>query len=257
MGPAASLTLHAYDTFLNLDLEYRYIWRRKWSLIKCLYIWSRYGTFLEIILDVLRRVDMNLNLDPSTCTTLLKVLSIYSGSGFGIVEVILWFGPMRYMEGPKNTGIFEIMWLGGGCFSFLEPIFRDNSTLVEPSSPNISCDLDNSNNILFACFVSFVGETVIAGPALKSMRLLTSFYRDGILFYLVMLLSLVLVVVLRSDAPVNTHPLRVIHAILACQLVVHVRVVASEDESKSAATKTPIVFANFPMGSGRGVDSIV
>lgn len=32
--------------------KYQYIWKSKWGLIKCLYLWSRYGTFLNTTLDV-------------------------------------------------------------------------------------------------------------------------------------------------------------------------------------------------------------
>ncbi|KAF8169107.1 hypothetical protein K438DRAFT_1774360 [Mycena galopus ATCC 62051] len=72
-----------YDTLLNFSLEYCYIWKSNWGLIKCLYLWLRYGIFLDISLDVLS-MNARMNLDPSTCITLDKFITIYSGFGIGI-----------------------------------------------------------------------------------------------------------------------------------------------------------------------------
>jgi hypothetical protein len=47
------------------------------------------------------------------------------------------------------------------------------------------------------------------------------------------------------------------HSIMACHLVIHIRVVALENETNTGATKSPIVFANFPDESRRGVDTVV
>ncbi|KAJ6542767.1 hypothetical protein B0H19DRAFT_1171821 [Mycena capillaripes] len=64
----ACLTLLVGDTLLNFSREvcttflfrrnsnvhqHRHIWKSKWSLIKCLYLWSRYGTFLDTTLAAL------------------------------------------------------------------------------------------------------------------------------------------------------------------------------------------------------------
>ncbi|KAJ6476314.1 hypothetical protein C8R45DRAFT_1102571 [Mycena sanguinolenta] len=223
---AACLTLLTYDTFLNLALEYRHIWRSKWNLIKCLYLWSRYGTFLEIGVDVLMDVN-NVNLHPSACAALYKFITMYSGFGIAITEIIMMARTYAlYGKSKKVLGFFVIMWVSIGASSYLKEILAYQ-----------------------------------IGKAFKSPRLLTNFYRDGILFYVAMLLCLVLVVALQSDAPealkpIGHAPLRAIHSILACHLVVHIRVVASEDEN-STTIKTPIVFANFSVESGRRIDSAV
>ncbi|KAJ6476313.1 hypothetical protein C8R45DRAFT_1102570 [Mycena sanguinolenta] len=270
---AACLTLLTYDTFLNLSLEYRYIWRSKWGLINCLYLWSRYGTFLDTSLNLL--TEANVNLDPSTCSTLAKFISIYSGFGVAVTEIIMMVRTYALYGRSKRVVVFLVlMWLAIGAigtWSAFDSLKKSESTPVVQSLPDISCELyGSSNDILLLCFVSMLaGETVIvlltlwkalhtfywqADSAFKSPGLLINFYRDGVLFYLAMLL-----VVLQSDAPealksIGHTPLRVIHSILACHLVVHIRVVASEDEN-CTAIQTPIVFANFSVESGRRIDS--
>ncbi|KAJ7822449.1 hypothetical protein B0H13DRAFT_2126967 [Mycena leptocephala] len=82
------------------------------------------------------------------------------------------------------------------------------------------------------------------------------------MFYLVMLLIFITAVVLQIVAEpglksIGLMPLRVMHSILACHLVIHVRVVASEHETDTVATKTPIVFAQFPAESRHAVDTVI
>ncbi|KAJ7352683.1 hypothetical protein DFH08DRAFT_859621, partial [Mycena albidolilacea] len=284
----ACLALLTYDTFLNVDMEYRHIWKSKGSLIKCLYLWSRYATFLDVTLEALRRVDADVNLDPAKCTAISTFISVYSTFGIGITEIILMVRTYAlYGRSKKLLGFFLIMWLSIVGFCTWAAIKWSQSVIVD-LSPEISCDLYSSSNVLLACFIALLAaETVIVGltvwkaiqisrtlsavsrlvsskeisvcqpgvsAALKSQHLVTSFYRDGVLFYVVMLLILILVVVLRGVAPaalkpIGEAPLRVMHSILACHLVIHVRAVASEqeDEANAVAKQPPIIFARIRM----------
>jgi len=96
----------------------------------------------------------------------------------------------------------------------------------------------------------------------RSSDLVTSFYRDGILFYLVVLAIFIIDVVLQIIAPaslklITDTPLRVAHSISACHLVIHVRAMAAEEETGTNSAKSSLVFANFPVASRHGVDTIV
>ncbi|KAJ6562806.1 hypothetical protein DFH09DRAFT_1159664 [Mycena vulgaris] len=62
---ASFLTMLAYDTILNIDQEYRHIWKSRWSVVKVLYLWTRYSTFIDTIVAVQERLDFHR--DPSTC----------------------------------------------------------------------------------------------------------------------------------------------------------------------------------------------
>ncbi|KAF7373291.1 hypothetical protein MSAN_00538100 [Mycena sanguinolenta] len=251
---AACLTLLTYDTFLNLALEHRYIWESKWGLIKCLYLWSRYGTFLEISLDLL--TEQNENLDPATCSTLAEFIAIYSG----LVMVRTY---ALYGRSKKVLVFFVLMWLSIGAIGTWAVVnVKESESTQDINHMMLHFSLSNVVIVLLTLWKALHTFHRPAESSLKPSRLPTNFYREGILFYLVMLLCLILVVVLQSDAPealksIGHAPLRVIHLILACQLVVHIRVVASEDETNSAAIITPIVFANFTREKGRELNSIV
>jgi len=275
----ACLALLTYDTLLNVSLEYRHIWKSKWGFIKCLYLWSRYGTFLDTTVAVLSRLDMNIG--PSSCNTFSKFNTIFAGFGIGITEIILMTRTYALYGRPKKLlAFFMILWLsiGGVCTWAVINLTSSNPA----PSPFISCALDTSSNVLLVsnvglvCYISLLaGETVIvlltfwkglrtfqlAGSASRSSHLVVSFYLDGIMFYLIMLLIFVVVVVLQNTAPqmlrsIGVTPLRVMHSILACHLVIHVRVVASQSDTNTSI-KSAIVFANLPADSRRGVDTVV
>jgi hypothetical protein len=276
----ACLVLLTYDTLLKMDLEYRYIWKSKWSFIKGLYLWSRYATFLDTAVAVLTRLDTNI--DPSTCNTFSKFNTIFAGFGIGITEIILMTRTYAlYGRSKKLLAFFMVLWLsvGGVC---TWAVLSLNSSDAPPSS-FISCALETSSSVLLVsnvglvCYICLLaGETIIvlltvwkgvrsfylAGTASRSSHLIVSFYVDGIMFYLIMLLIFIIVVVIQNTASpmlrsIGVTPLRVTHSILSCHLVIHVRVVAAENEVTTMSTKSPLVFANLPAESRRGVDTVV
>ncbi|KAJ6542768.1 hypothetical protein B0H19DRAFT_1171829 [Mycena capillaripes] len=213
----ACLTLLTYDTLLNLSQEHRHIWKAKWGLIKCLYLWSRYGSFVDTTIAVLRRVDINVNLDPFLCNTLSTFDTIFGGFGIGITEIILMVRTYALYEGSKRLlGFFSALWLSLSAvciWAVINWVESDKLALV----PKISCDVRSSSNIPLVCFISLLaGETVIVlltlwkglrtfsvtGSVLSSSHIARSFYRDGIMFYLIMLLVWIVVVVIQSVAHV-------------------------------------------------------
>ncbi|KAJ7208386.1 hypothetical protein C8J57DRAFT_1540684 [Mycena rebaudengoi] len=102
----------------------------------------------------------------------------------------------------------------------------------------------------------------LVGNAYRPSHLVVSFYRDGVSFYLAMLGILIAVVVLQIVAhpplqSIGIVPLRVIHSILACHLVIYVRVLASDEATNQTAARSQIVFAGFPAESGGWVDTAI
>ncbi|THU87070.1 hypothetical protein K435DRAFT_804607 [Dendrothele bispora CBS 962.96] len=57
----ACLTLlvpfNTYDTLITLGLECTYIWKRRWSVVKVLYIYNRYSTFIDTVISVVEPLD--------------------------------------------------------------------------------------------------------------------------------------------------------------------------------------------------------
>ncbi|KAK7029868.1 hypothetical protein R3P38DRAFT_885404 [Favolaschia claudopus] len=113
----AFLTVLVYDTALNLDVEHRYIWKSKWSSIKCLYLWTGYAPFVDMTVAVIRHVDLAINLDPSACLKTSQFVTIFSGTGICIAEIILMIRTYALYESFKKILVFfATMWLVMGRF---------------------------------------------------------------------------------------------------------------------------------------------
>ncbi|KAJ7166597.1 hypothetical protein C8R46DRAFT_1191999 [Mycena filopes] len=209
----ACLTLLTYDTLLNASQEYQHIWKSKWGLIKCLYLWSRYGTFVDTTISVLKRRDFDLN--PASCAQIASFYNLFSGFGILITEVILMVRTYALYGRPKKLIVFfSLLWLAiCGVGVWVVKSLTD-SELPLPSAV-ISCNSAFSNNALLICYsLLLFSETVVVVLTLwkgvhmlslsrsghRSSNPVVSFYRDGIMFYLWMLLILVVVVIFQSDA---------------------------------------------------------
>ncbi|KAJ7657855.1 hypothetical protein DFH06DRAFT_1197308 [Mycena polygramma] len=263
----ACMALLVYDTVLNLDQECCHVWKSKWGVIKCLYLWTRYGTFIDTALALEKRV--NVHIGRSSCRTVTNFDTMFAALGIGIAEIIMMIRTYAlYERSKKLLAFFSIMWLAIGGVDIWVVIQWTNS--VPPATNTdapavLECDLDGSSNIGLVCYISLLaGETVVVlltvlkgfrtcsltGEVSRPLRLITTFYRDGIMFYLVMLLTFIVAIILQNvisepalKFAIDT-PLRVMHSILACHLVIHVRAVASEDETNTAAIRSGLVFAN-------------
>ncbi|KAJ7749044.1 hypothetical protein DFH07DRAFT_559404 [Mycena maculata] len=212
----ACLSLLSYDTLLNINQEDRHIWRSKWGLIKCLYLWTRYSTFIDTILAVRNRFQRVVN-SPS-CRS---ISGFDTSVGIGITAVILMVRTYAlYGRSKRLLVFFAIMWLligGVDMWALLRYTESFKPVADSPvSSPiGVSCDVDSSSNIVLVCLVSLlVGETVVVlltlwkglytffpvGSTGQQSHLVTTFYRDGILFYLAILLIFIIDVVLQRAA---------------------------------------------------------
>ncbi|KAJ7496183.1 hypothetical protein B0H11DRAFT_1999975 [Mycena galericulata] len=299
----AFLTLLSYDLLLNGGAEYDHIWKSKWSLIKCLYLWSRYGPFIDTAIAMLRgsgavSADVLFDAALTSCNTLTKFNTIFSIFGIGVTEVILIIRTYALYGSSKKVLTFcVVVWLVRSFVLFITTtsgftiIFTHKSvggictwaaitwseSVVDDVNLGLPCPILESSSVLVACYVSLlVGETVIvlltlwkfvhykvsAAGTFRSSRLITSFYRDGIIFYVAILVFFIGIVVLQSGLPedlklIALTPLRVMHSILACRLVIHVRVVASEEGTGTVVNSKPLLFANIQADIRCGVDTVI
>ncbi|KAJ7605475.1 hypothetical protein FB45DRAFT_1069297 [Roridomyces roridus] len=257
----AFICLLVYDTLLQISREHIYIWKSRWSIVKCLYLWTRYATYVDTSLAVLHRVDIT-PLPSSTCD---KIGTFDTGIGIAITEVILMIRTYAlYGNSKRLLAIFVIMWLSLCGVGFWSVLRYADATTHESGN---SCDTNNpASKVWIACYAALLAsETIIVTLTLwralragglaflrHPSRLVTTFYRDGIFFYVAFLFVFIIDVVLKvaiarpALQDVADTPLRVLHSILACRLVIHVRhVAAEEDRSSTGKVKSPIMFAKI------------
>ncbi|KAJ7873308.1 hypothetical protein B0H14DRAFT_144357 [Mycena olivaceomarginata] len=114
---AAFLTLLAYDTILHIGQEYRYVWKSRWSVVKILYLWTRYSTFIDTILAVQERVDFSR--DASSCSRIMTFTTIFAGFGIGVAEIILMIRTYALYERSKKLLVFfTVIWFAAGGVNF-------------------------------------------------------------------------------------------------------------------------------------------
>ncbi|KAJ6562809.1 hypothetical protein DFH09DRAFT_1159666 [Mycena vulgaris] len=175
-----------------------------------------------------------------------------------------------YERSKKLLVFFFVMWFSVGAVNFWAVIKWTNSFKIEAAPSTISsCYLGSSSGIGLVCYATLLAaETVIVALTLwktiqtsksahRHTRLVTSFYRDGVLFYLAILpFSIANAVILFLAPPglnlIADTPLRVMHSIFCCHLVTHVRGMAAEEDATTAnvmSQKSALEFAKFPVGS--------
>ncbi|TFK67635.1 hypothetical protein BDN72DRAFT_89237 [Pluteus cervinus] len=75
-----SFVLQAYDLFASMRAEYRYIWRAPWTLVKCIYIFSRYfGLLSQLVVLVISASAHTPHIPIQTCQlfVMLQVLTFH------------------------------------------------------------------------------------------------------------------------------------------------------------------------------------
>ncbi|KAJ7151886.1 hypothetical protein C8R43DRAFT_1004598 [Mycena crocata] len=256
----AVVAVLTYDTLLNIDEEYRHIWKTRWSLVKFLYLWTRYSTFVDATLAVHLRTHIAVH--QTNCRALTIFDRSFAVAGLVVTEVILTVRTYAlYGQSKRILGGLLVMWFAIGGVNIWAMIQWATSLAPIAMSPPTLCNLDSSTNAGLACYASLlVGETVIVLLTiwqgfqsssfsrqrfrLGHSRLVTTFYRDGLLFYLAMFLILLVDVSLEGQARPGLkftadvvlanlkrppRPLRTMQSILACHLVIHAREVAWRD----------------------------
>jgi len=259
---AGFLTLSIYDTLLQINDEYRLVWKSRWTLIKCLYMWTRYSTFVSIVISF-----VNL----SECNKIATFTTAFSGSIIGVTELILMVRTYTlYERSKKLLAFFFVLWFSiAGVAIWAVTKWISAPTFASLDAGTASCWLSNSSGVgiglvCYACLL--VGETAIVFlTLLKVVRkfhndktaLLNSLYSDGVLFYLAIWPVTIATVALLFWAPPGLNhlpdaPVLVMHSVLSCRLITHARAIAEEEDRRAYAVNKP--FRNTGLLSDAVVD---
>ncbi|KAJ7619480.1 hypothetical protein FB45DRAFT_1033334 [Roridomyces roridus] len=266
---AAFLCLLVYDTLLQASQEHLHIWKSRWSVVKCLYLWTRYAAYVDTSLGLFLRVDST-PLPSLTCDKISIFNTVFGAVGITIAEVILMIRTYAlYGRSKKLLAFFVILFLSIGGVNLWAVLGYSEATAFESGN---SCDSnDPGNKTWIVCYTSFLAvETIIVSLTLRKAckilvladgldflrhpsKLVATFYRDGIFFYLAILSIFIIDVVLKvaiarpALQDIGDSPLRVLHSILACRLVIHVRHIAAEEDGypSTGSVKSPIMFAKI------------
>ncbi|KAJ7233124.1 hypothetical protein B0H12DRAFT_1144187 [Mycena haematopus] len=259
----AFLALLVYDTLLQINEEYLHVWKSRWTLIKCLYLWTRYSTFVGVTVPLVHAAYAG----ALTCGAVTTFTTIFSTFGIGVTEMILMIRTYTlYERSKKLLAFFFVLWFSASGVAFWAATKWTVSTFF---SSNSSCYVTNWGDIsigLVCYFALLVGETIIVLLTLwkvfckfihREIDLVESMYSEGVWFYLAILPFTIATVVFLFSAPVGLSglfdtPVQVMHSILCCRLITHARNVAAEEDRREEAINR--VFKTTYMPSDAVID---
>ncbi|KAH7918276.1 hypothetical protein BV22DRAFT_1100573 [Leucogyrophana mollusca] len=235
-----SLAILAYDYLLTLDLEIKYIWHAHWSIVKWLYLLTRYLPFIEAVV-VLTRI-LAPGLDAETCHILMVSNCWMYTVGMGMSEVVLMIRTWAVWERRRSIGVGLIIYL----FVLTTPTwwatlrFSRSITYALPPTPSIVGCMTIHNNALVAIdwvllMVMELGVLMLMViKAVKNYKknpgltLYKVILRDGIAYYInLWALSIINLLIIATQPPdlylLFVAPVRVIHSLLTARIVLRIR----------------------------------
>ncbi|KIK66206.1 hypothetical protein GYMLUDRAFT_239196 [Collybiopsis luxurians FD-317 M1] len=253
------LSLLTYNYVLTFAQEVEYIWNSRWGLVKVLYLYSRYSPFIDTISAIVEQLAPNMS--DATCYHLMSFNTIFAGAGIG-----LYLTPSNIQHVPKfSKGSRNTCYLLDFVIVNVLTAFKWTDSYVEVVVPRFGCILTRESKSGIINYIFFVvGETVVVvltswqgfwnfynyGFTSEALEKVTvAFYRDGVLYYLAILpISLGTLLVLAYAPPelqILETPFRVLHSILCCKLIIHIREVARPDSRyDDAESLEEIIYTN-------------
>ncbi|CAA7267485.1 unnamed protein product [Cyclocybe aegerita] len=215
----ASLVILIYDWFFTIRLEVATIWKSQWSVMKVLYITTRYVAYLQFVDLVYYNPRPNgaepLTSVPKVCQIAYEIhvwsLTIGVGAGEALLSLRTWavWGGSRKMA--LGLGIlWAIAW--GTALVLVVTILRAVQYGVTPQASNVVCYAipSSSTTILISPWVIYLlwntmMLVLMAIPAYKTFQLSGSHtlskvvYQDGLIYYsYLFVLSLVNIIVIMT-----------------------------------------------------------
>jgi len=273
------LTLLSYDYFLSFAQEVAYIWSSEWTFVKVLYFISRYSPFIDTILLVEGRLNPHTTI--AACNRTMAFTTIFADAGIGTSDLILVVRTYVVYERSRKVLVALVMsWIFVAVLNIAAVVDWTNTPSELPSSiiPGTPLCLqhDITSHIGLINYVSLVGfETMVVALTLwqvirkqyykfgfawtseATRNMLVIFYRDGLLFYMFILpITLGSALELAFAPPelqVLSTPLRVLHSILCCRLVIHIREVAYQDKDEELGSPDNLGVLGFKSHSSSEV----
>ncbi|KAL4244104.1 hypothetical protein ABKN59_010731 [Abortiporus biennis] len=271
-------TVLLYDHLLTLGAELTYVWPAKWTLGKVLYILSRYPPYIDIAFVLFHQLAKSPSV--SLCHDAFQVAGWANLFGIVITEIVLimrtWalWGENKWI--PISLGSLGVIALAGACF--VVEIFLRTITFifVDDLSPLLrGCFVSGGSKLVYVDFIILIiFETVVLSLTLyigfKNYRenlynssLVTSLFRDGILYYLYLFLFSIVNVIVPLTAPVRQLVMnrlqRVMHSICASHMLLHLRQGLSRRIGRAASFDPSSIGTNFTLDTrfGQARESVV
>ncbi|KAF8981404.1 hypothetical protein BDQ17DRAFT_1438433 [Cyathus striatus] len=241
-----------YDLCLTLNLEITYIWKSPWSVVKALYLLTRYLTFIDVGLTVI--VGILPSPSKSACFKLTGGIPWIYAAGVITGQLILSLRAWAFCGKKKHiTVMLSVAWVvvssvqfGLAGYQAFTNEFGIQSILSELNQRGCLYTAGNDRVVFANLALLLVYDAVITlfmvVPAYRSFRdsgnlsrIMYTMFMDGVAYYIyifiVTLANMVLIPTLSPDYfTIILLLIRVIHSTLTCRVLLHAREEASKDE---------------------------
>ncbi|KAK0240558.1 hypothetical protein EDD85DRAFT_950412 [Armillaria nabsnona] len=208
----ASATLMIHEWAILFDQEVSLMWQSPWSLVKVLYLISRYSPILDVVIAIEEHIRPRVN--PKICRTYddisITERKVYNDYRYSCELTIVQppsdpdFADMCPVWEQQESGLWACLyqtWVAVNLWVlikyFKSSVSHHSSLLqVEPQrSPVLpGCYLASADPIFFICFASLLLLDALqlilqVYKAIKLLRgsrtpLVSTFFRDGVLYYM-------------------------------------------------------------------------
>ncbi|KAJ3533563.1 hypothetical protein NMY22_g7286 [Coprinellus aureogranulatus] len=265
----ASLALLVVDYLATLETEIEFIWPAPWSAAKVLYLFSRYLVFFDV--PFAAHYHTALHLSPKMCCDMFRVGTTSIVLGVLFAEAIL-FLRVYALSGRNRKLMYYLIfqyiathfaWISmyGVFLSGVEfgpsPIPTVLGCVILPPSKELyNTLLAGIFGFIMANEISIALMTFIIGLLkyrnLRRSPLISIFYRDGFFYFAILTAFSVANMIVDLIGPPEFRFLmvifqRVMHSILSCRMVLHMRKYAATGSDVTAWTANPIIHTFQPM----------
>jgi len=231
----ASLMVLVYDAFLTIGNEINYIWLQPWTLGSLLFMVNRYLPFLDTSLGLYLEFAQT---TPRECKRYYTGITWMIAVGLMVSELILLLRTWALWERSNKIfyflgGLSSLTFVPGILITYYE---IKSLKFGEVPEGGLGCNLVSASKVIMAAYVlitlsetTVVALTIRKGWEQRARRSQSSWvkrvYRDGLLFYLYLLVITVtnMVVPLVAAQPRYKNylavPQRVFHSIFCNRVI--------------------------------------
>ncbi|KAF8998365.1 hypothetical protein BDQ17DRAFT_814328 [Cyathus striatus] len=261
----AAITLWVFEHLIITDLEVTYIWKSRWNVIKVLYIFVRYCTYIDVVLNTIVTINYSLRWSDSvTCKTQYQAIIWLMMIGIAVSDLIfnlrIWAvwrktRTMAIILIALNIGFLTPVWVTWGLFAnslefftteFLRGCIENLGTSLLPLAAWAVLLIYQTAILLLmlpAAFTAFKlgGRSNMTNIVIRDgnfpdnsiIYVLDLVGYTGIVYYIYLILVSLTNLVVISLEPALFSMLaiyaRVAYAALSCRVVLHIREQAAND----------------------------
>ncbi|SJL06696.1 uncharacterized protein ARMOST_10038 [Armillaria ostoyae] len=256
----ASCMLLVYDWACTLDQEADYVWSHPLSFRAMLFFMNRYMPFVDAFISMSLAFTQN---SPEKCVKHFKVVTWFTVAGILLCEVILMLRTWAIWERKRSVMIgFIILILVAAVPSFVFTDLELNSLVYR--KVNTGCSRIHASPIIIGAYLLLLFcETVIAVlmviKAIQHLRppyspWVAKLYRDGLLFYLYLLILSLANVLVPICVPALSNwlatPQRVFHSIFCTRILLLIMKQGGPPSSPILDSTNLIIMPDYPSSSG-------